>query len=66
VQACTLHHDAAHAESLPVRVAMIADVFVHLHGHSVHAKLDAATAEACERLRITPEVRARVLRSLPE
>jgi diguanylate cyclase (GGDEF)-like protein/putative nucleotidyltransferase with HDIG domain len=66
VQACTLHHDEAQAESLPVRVAMIADAFVHLAAQPSNGKLDPATAKTCERLGITPAVRARVLRALAE
>ncbi|HEX6240052.1 MAG TPA: hypothetical protein VFZ61_04135, partial [Polyangiales bacterium] len=48
VQACALHHDERHAESRPVRIAMISDALCDLavlapvqrEQHPAYAKLD--------------------------
>ena len=50
VQACTLHHDESQATSMPVRVAMMSDLFVRLAARSSGGKLDEKCAAACRKL----------------
>ena len=66
VQACTLHHDESQAGSLPVRVAMMSDLFVRLASRTAGAKLDDKSAAQCEALGLSEERVGVVLRALPD
>jgi diguanylate cyclase (GGDEF)-like protein/putative nucleotidyltransferase with HDIG domain len=63
VQACTLHHDASQATSLPVRIAMVSDLFVKLAARGPNAKLDEKSAEECARFGVTGTMVNAVLRA---
>ncbi|HEY6880405.1 MAG TPA: diguanylate cyclase [Polyangiales bacterium] len=63
VQACALHHDAKHAESRPVKVAMLSDLFAELV-----RKKDPATngpeAEGCRVLGLTEQQIKNIIRAV--
>ncbi|MDB4975852.1 MAG: pleD 3 [Myxococcaceae bacterium] len=62
VQACALHHEQKHAESSPVRMAMLSDVFAHLVLATRGRAPTDEEAEGYRKLRITDEQALGILR----
>ncbi|MDB4989638.1 MAG: pleD 3 [Myxococcaceae bacterium] len=63
VQACALHHEEAHRESPPVRMAMLSDVFAKL---AMRGRRDATEeeAESWRKLGITDEQAQAIMRAV--
>jgi diguanylate cyclase (GGDEF)-like protein len=59
VQACALHHDESHADTRPVKIAMLSDVFAPL-GQSSHREATAEESATWRRLGMT-DLQARVV-----
>ncbi|MEY4507906.1 MAG: hypothetical protein RLZZ450_28 [Pseudomonadota bacterium] len=63
VQACALHHDEKHAESRPVRVAMLSDVFARVSTRG-HPEPTHEEAEGWRKLGITDPQAQTIIRAV--
>jgi len=63
VQACALHHDQAHRESPPVKIAMLSDLFARLT-MSGKAQLSPDDAEMLRVFKVTDEQTAAIVRAV--